>query len=256
LALHGTEGEDGSVQALFEKNHIAFTGTGAKGSRLTFDKKLTKELARKHNLSLTEDLLLTAPTEASQKILLEQFFQTHQHIVLKPVANGSSVGLFIIHNHAQLTEAMNSIKFESGAYLAERFITGREITVGVMDRPDGEHIALPCSEVQVTQGRQFDYEGKYLGQGVVELTPAPITQEQTQSCQTLALTLHRVAGCYGYSRTDMILTDHGPVLLEINTLPGLSRASFIPQQLTAFGMSLKEFFALQITLAEKRNQGR
>lgn len=256
LALHGTEGEDGSVQALFEKNQIAFTGTGARASQLTFDKKLTKELARQNNLPITDDLLLNDPTDANQKKILESFFQTHQHIVLKPVANGSSVGLFIIHNHAELTKAMAAIKAKSGAYLAERFITGREITVGVMDQLNGDLKALPCSEVQVVQGRQFDYEGKYLGQGVVELTPAPITLEQTQACQQLALSLHRLAGCFGYSRTDMILTDRGPVLLEINTLPGLSKASFIPQQLTAMGMSLKEFFALQITLAEKRNQNR
>lgn len=256
LALHGTEGEDGSVQALFEKNQIAFTGTGARASQLAFDKKLTKELGRKNHLPITDDLLLTDPTHVDQKKLLESFFQTHQHIVLKPVANGSSVGLFIIHNQAELTKAMNAIKAESGAYLAERFITGREITVGVMDQLNGELKALPCSEVQVVQGRQFDYEGKYLGQGVVELTPAPITHEQTQACQQLALSLHRLAGCFGYSRTDMILTERGPVLLEINTLPGLSRASFIPQQLTAMGMTLKEFFAVQITLAEKRNQNR
>src|SRR5690606_22021876 len=156
------------------------------------------------------------------------FLDTHKKIVLKPVANGSSVGLFIIDSKASLEDAIKKLRPDVGSYLAESFITGREITVGVRQHLDGSITALPCSEVKVNQGRQFDYEGKYLGHGVQELTPAPIGLEETQLCQSLAIAVHKMVGCEGYSRTDMILTDRGPVLLEINTLPGLSKASFIP----------------------------
>lgn len=253
LALHGTEGEDGSLQALLEAHHIPYTGTDARASRIAFDKKLTKLEAQKLHIPLTEDLLLSNPSDPAQQQLLLDFYQAHQHIVLKPVANGSSVGLFIIHSEAEFQTARGQLARETGAYLAERFLVGREITVGVMHDSQGKLVALPCSEVRVTKGRQFDYAGKYLGSGVEELTPAPIGPEETLRCQEIALRLHQAIGCFGYTRTDMILTSHGPVLLEINTLPGLSRASFIPQQLAVYGMTLRDFFMNQIELAQKRN---
>lgn len=256
LALHGTEGEDGSLQALLERHGIPYTGTDARASRIAFDKKRTKEEAQKHHLPLTEDLLLTNPSEPAQQQQLVEFYQTHQHIVLKPVANGSSVGLYIVHSAADFQTAQTHLAKETGAYLAERFLLGREITVGVMHNAQGQLTALPCSEVRVIAGRQFDYAGKYLGKGVEELTPAPLAPEEAQQCQALALKLHQVIGCYGYSRTDMILTPRGPVLLEINTLPGLSRASFIPQQLAVHGMTLRDFFLTQIELAQVRNAHR
>lgn len=253
LALHGTEGEDGSLQALLETHHIPYTGTDARASRIAFDKKLTKLEALKHHLPLTEDLLLTNPSDPAQQQQLLEFYKTHQHIVLKPVANGSSVGLFIVHSEAQFQTARTHLAQESGAYLAERFLIGREITVGVMHDSQDKRIALPCSEVRVIEGRQFDYAGKYLGKGVEELTPAPIGAEETLRCQEIALKLHQAIGCFGYTRTDMILTPNGPVLLEINTLPGLSRASFIPQQLAVYGITLRDFFMNQIELAQKRH---
>ena len=171
LALHGTEGEDGSLQALLERHHMAFTGTSAKASRLAFDKKRTKELAQLNHLPTTEDLLLTQPHEANQQAQLRDFFHTYKKIVLKPVANGSSVGLFIIDSEASLQETLPKLRPQAGAYLAERFLTGREITVGVKELSDGSLAVLPCSEVRVVQGRQFDYEGKYLGHGVQEPPP-------------------------------------------------------------------------------------
>ncbi len=253
LALHGTEGEDGELQALLEKNHIAFTGSSSRASRLAFDKKHTKELALAHHLPITEDLFLQHPASSDDQKKLRDFFATFGKIVLKPVANGSSVGLFIIDSAATLEDAIKKLNPAAGSYLAERFITGREITVGVRHHVDGRVSPLPCSEVRVIQGRQFDYEGKYLGHGVQELTPAPLDPEVTQRCQALAVKVHQACGCEGYTRTDMILTNAGPILLEINTLPGLSKASFIPQQLVANGETLRSFFLEQVQLAEKRN---
>lgn len=254
MALHGTEGEDGTIQALFERHRIPFTGSGSKASREAFDKKRTKELAKDLHLSVAIDLLLTDPQSARDQAKLREFYQQHPQLVLKPVANGSSVGLFIVKSQAQFNEACSKLKSSAnGAYLVEPFLEGREITVGVAQQKDGSIRALPCSEVRVIEtGRQFDYEGKYLGHGVQELTPAPLTPEQTQACQALAMSAHRMVGGEGYTRTDMILTARGPVLLEINTLPGLSRASFIPQQLSAQNEGLRSFFLLQGELAERR----
>jgi D-alanine-D-alanine ligase len=226
IALHGTEGEDGALQKILEDQGIRFTGSSSQASSLAFDKKTEEEISK------------------AQALLTQ-----HKKIVLKPLANGSSVGLFIVTSSEELEASIAEIKSKKlGAYLAEPFITGREITVGVWEKEKGKNIALPCSEVRVLQGRQFDYEGKYLGDGVQELTPAPISEAETLACQKVALSLHQLVGCKGYSRTDLILTEKGPYLLEINTLPGLTKASFIPQQLAVIQVELRDFFAKQLDL--------
>nr|AIA17977.1 D-ala D-ala ligase C-terminus [uncultured bacterium] len=248
IALHGTEGEDGTLQRMLERMKITFTGTGAAASEKAFNKAMTKAIARDNNLSVAPELVVENVEPANVK-KLEHFLEQNKKIVLKPLANGSSVGLHIIASKADLEKALPAIK-ASGylPYVSEPFITGREITVGVREDKDHKLSPLPCSEVRVIQGRQFDYQGKYLGSGVEELTPAPLTKEESDACQKLALAIHKAIGCKGYSRTDMILTEKGPVMLEINTLPGLSKASFIPQQLKVAGMTLRDFFLEQINL--------
>jgi D-alanine-D-alanine ligase len=248
VALHGTEGEDGSLQKTLERMNISFTGTGAIASEKAFNKAMTKAIARDHGIRVSPELIVDKLDEDTVK-KLEHFLEANKKIVLKPLANGSSVGLHIIQAKDELLTALASIR-KSGylPYVSEPFITGREITVGVREDSTHKISPLPCSEVRVIQGRQFDYQGKYLGSGVEELTPAPLSEKETRACQEMALNLHQAIGCQGYSRTDMILTDSGPVLLEINTLPGMSKASFIPQQLKAAGISVRDFFLEQINL--------
>lgn len=241
IGLHGTEGEDGRLQSLLEKNSIRFTGSDSISSQLAFDKRETKIRAASNGLSTVADLALNTFDKTEQDSL-NQFYKEHKKVVLKPLSNGSSVGLYIIETSDQLNQAINEIRTRPMAYMAEAFIEGREITVGVWQKNKNECIALPCSEVRLIPGGQFDYQGKYLGKGVEELTPAPLTERETEACQGLALKLHTILGCRGYSRTDMILTENGPVLLEINTLPGLTKASFIPQQLAAIQIDLRSFF--------------
>jgi D-alanine-D-alanine ligase len=248
IGLHGTEGEDGKLQAIFEAHQIKYTGSDSKASHLAFDKRATKRLAQTNGLSVVTDFALNdfQETEINE---LQVFFKTHEKIVLKPLANGSSVGLFIVSSKDELSQAIATIKGKGIIpYMAEPFIAGREITVGVWQKNYHKTIALPCSEVRVLQGGQFDYQGKYLGKGIQELTPAPLTEDESKACQELALKLHFMIGCKGYSRTDMILSDKGPVILEINTLPGLTKASFIPQQLLAIKTDLRAFFSAQILL--------
>ena len=248
IGLHGTEGEDGKLQALFETHGIKYTGSDSKASTLAFDKRATKKLAEINNLSVVTDLALNDFLESEIKDL-QAFFNKHEKIVLKPLANGSSVGLFIISNKDELNKAIDTIKAKGVIpYMAEPFITGREITVGVWQKNYHKTIPLPCSEIRVLQGGQFDYQGKYLGKGIEELTPAPLTEDEAKACQEMALKLHFMIGCRGYSRTDMILTNAGPVMLEINTLPGLTKASFIPQQLAVIKTDLRAFFSAQILL--------
>lgn len=248
IALHGTEGEDGTLQKLLETMKIPFTGTGALASEKAFNKAFTKKIAKENGIAVADEVIVD-DLEASTIKRLEDLLSKNKKIVLKPLANGSSVGLHIVSNSQELEKAIHAIKVSGYLpYVSEPFITGRELTVGVREDSSHKTSPLPCSEVRVIQGRNFDYQGKYLGSGVEELTPAPITKEESDACQKLALKLHSAIGCKGYSRTDMILTSSGPVLLEINTLPGMSKASFIPQQLKVAGISLRDFFLEQINL--------
>ncbi len=248
VALHGTEGEDGTLQKLFEDNKIAFTCTGSLASATAFNKYETKKIAKKNGIQVVEDMIVHR-FDITEKAKVTTLFEKSGKIVMKPLANGSSVGLFIIDSKEAFEAAWKKApEHKFGSYLIEPFIVGREITVGVYQTRKGETLPLPCSEVRVIEGRQFDYAGKYLGKGVEELTPAPVTESEKNACQEVALKIHKAVGCQGYTRTDMILTDNGPVMMEINTLPGMSKASFIPQQLIAAGMNLRDFFEEQINL--------
>jgi D-alanine-D-alanine ligase len=255
LALHGGEGENGVTQALFEARDLAFTGSSSEASAAAFDKAVAKALASARGARVADAITLEpAPTEvlaASLRTLLSR----GAHWVLKPQADGSSHGLIHLTSPALVDAAVATISALRIPYLAEAFVEGRELTVGVVEDERGVVSALPVSEVRVTSGRAFDYQGKYLGHGTVEITPAELDEADSRAAQELAVLTHRAVGCFGYSRTDMILTAKGPVLLEINTLPGMTRASFIPQQLAAAGRSLESFLASQLSLAERRQAG-
>lgn len=251
LGFHGTEGEDGQIQALLETNGIPFTGSGSKSSALCFDKLIAKDVVARAGVKTAHHLLVEASKNPAE--VLTAFYKKHGRIVVKPVASGSSFGLFIVTSDEIFRQALNGIEsLPYGKFLAEAFVEGRELTVGVWDQPDGACMPLPPSEVILNAGSSFDYEGKYLGKGSTEVTPAQLEPAQKAQAQELAIKAHRALGCYGYSRTDLILTNEGPVFLETNTLPGMTRASFVPQQLDAAGLKLKDFIQSQLDLATKR----
>lgn len=252
LGLHGSQGENGEVQRLFENNRIAFTGSGSQASHDAFDKNTAKKIIAKTTIKMAPSIELSLKNLSAQRNQLEGFLSLHRKMVLKPVSSGSSFGLQIVNSLESLNAAiveMKKLPFDQ--YLAEAFIRGRELTVGVTDI-DGKLQALPASEVVLNDGHSFDYNGKYLGAGTTELTPAPLTDAEMKKAQTVAIEAHNALGCYGYSRTDMILSGQDVYFLETNTLPGLSKPSFVPQQLRAAGLAVEEFISRQIDLAAKR----
>jgi D-alanine-D-alanine ligase len=251
LAVHGTGGEDGAAQKLFEQRGIAFTGPGADASAKAFDKEWAKQLAAAAGVRVAEAIHLPRGDEATVGSALLGFLARHGRIVAKPVAGGSSVGLQLIGNVAEAQRAAAAIAAAGEEYLAEAFVSGTELTVGVVDDERGTR-ALPASEVRVEQGRAFDYDGKYLGRGTREITPAEVPVAVSTAAQRVAIAAHQALGCEGYSRTDVICTPTGPVFLEINTLPGLTRMSFVPQQLAAEQTSMRDFLEGQIALARRR----
>jgi D-alanine-D-alanine ligase len=251
LALHGGDGEDGTIQRKLEERHLSFTGSGSRASADAFDKARAKQLAGARGATLAAAHLLPPLAAPEAVAALRSLLAERPRWVLKPVSDGSSFGLIHLRATDQVLAAAAVVERLKVRYLAEQFIEGRELTVGVIDSQGGP-VALPVSEVRLAPDAAFDYAGKYLGRGTEEITPAQLPPDRWEQAQRLAVLGHEAIGCYGYSRTDMILTADGPVFLETNTLPGLTRASFIPQQLAAAHRDFGEFLRGQVALARKR----
>jgi len=248
LALHGGEGEDGGVQRLMEARGIPFTGSGSAASAAAFDKGRAKELVESR-LRVAESLVVDdfRAIDGSIATMLKR----HEKIVLKPVAGGSSRGLFLVDQTTDLAPIVAAVHALKVPYILEQFIAGRELTVGVIDGENGPR-ALPVIEIETDPGFSFDYEGKYLGKGTREICPARIPDAIRDEAQQMALTAHSVLGCEGYSRTDLIFADDGLYFLELNTLPGLTSTSLVPQQLHEAGVSFRDFLEEQVAIGRRR----
>lgn len=251
LAVHGGDGENGVLQRTLEARGLAFTGSGSAASALAFDKVRAKEAVAKRGVKVAcSGTVSPGPAPEVAKALAELFARMGP-IVAKPVAEGSSFGLHFARTGADVAPVAEAVARSGLRYLVEELVEGVELTVGVIEE-DGRAAPLPPSEVRVERGGAFDYAGKYLGRGTREITPAEVPPEVTAAAQHAALAAHAATGCAGYSRSDLIASAAGVVFLEINTLPGLTRMSFIPQQLQASGRSLESFVAAQLQLARAR----
>src|SRR6185369_13306805 len=240
LALHGTGGEDGPLQRMLESRGIPFTGSGSETSASAFDKARAKEkLAGKVRVAESR---VANPNELRD--VAHDVLQRHARVVLKPLAGGSSRGLYFIGRGDAIPEV-------DLPYIVEQFIEGRELTDGVIDMGDGP-FALPVIEIEKDEGREFDYAGKYLGRGTREICPANIPDALARDVQEAARIAHIALGCDGYSRSDFVGAADGVYYLETNTLPGLTTASLVPQELAEAGISFKDFLERQIELAAER----
>lgn len=242
LALHGTGGEDGTVQRMFEERGIPFTGSGSEASAAAFDKERAKTLVR-GKVRTAESHVVRSEEEL--RTVVSDMLSRHERVVLKPLAGGSSRGLFFLRPG---DEVPRELRFP---YLLEQFIDGRELTVGVVDQGTGP-FPLPVIEIEVDPNRAFDYAGKYLGAGTREICPANIPDDMARSAQSAALAAHVALGCNGYSRTDLIAARNGMYYLETNTLPGLTTSSLVPQELAVVGIGFRAFLEKQIELATAR----
>lgn len=239
LALHGGAGEDGTVQRMMDQRGIAFTGSGSAASAAAFDKVRAKEMLR-DRVRMAESRVVRG--EETIREMLRSF----DRIVLKPIAGGSSRGLFFVKRGERI-EIPPDVP-----YLAEQFIAGRELTVGVIDQGDGP-FALPPLEIEVDPGLSFDYDSKYFGKGSREICPAKIPDRMREAAENLALAAHTTLGCEGYSRTDIIAADDDHLyFLELNTLPGLTGSSLVPKELHAAGIEFRDFLERQVEIARQR----
>ncbi|MDR1608711.1 MAG: D-alanine--D-alanine ligase [Deltaproteobacteria bacterium] len=245
--LHGAAGEDGSIQGLLSLLGLPYVGSGVLASALCLDKKAAKDVYRQNNCPVAQDLLCLSQTPLEEQIKAISTTIGFP-VVIKPLDQGSSVGLTIAQSPEEALVALKKAFELSKQALAEKFIKGRELTVAVLgnDRPK----ALPPIEIIPGPGHGFfDYEAKYAPGQAQEICPAHLTPEETLKVQDLALLAHKALGCRGLSRTDFILAEGIFYLLETNTLPGLTENSLLPKAALAAGLSFPALLDTLIDLA-------
>jgi len=240
LGLHGGTAENGQFQVLAEARGVPFTGSGSAASHLAFDKTAAKLFAGLAGVYSPSTVTLDEADEA---------LAHYGRLIAKPAQEGSSYGLIYVNSSQDIA----AVRRESAsmAYLIEPFITGSEATCGVLEQADGSVIALPPVEIVPGDGA-FDYAGKYLKSTTQEICPARFAADINAELQRLAVKAHKAMSCRGYSRSDFIISDKGPVYLETNTLPGLTKASLYPKSLRAQGLDFIDFLHGQIELAIRR----
>jgi D-alanine-D-alanine ligase len=248
ITIHGTFGEDGQIQKILERRRIAYTGDGPRESEIAFDKIRTKQKFQEHGVS-------TPPWEVIHR---GQQPTIPLPIVVKPAREGSTVGVVIVKNENELEPAIGEAAKYDRELLIEKFVSGRELTIGIL----GDQ-ALPIIEI-IPKGGFYDFNNKYpflnpqAGGGAEHVCPAKIDAVKTNEIQQLALRAFRAAGLQVYARVDVILPDkEPPSVLEINTIPGMTEASLLPEAAAAAGISYPELCAriIALSLLRQRSDG-
>lgn len=246
ITIHGTFGEDGQLQKILEQRGVPYTGDGVEASRTAFDKILSKEKFREHKVVTPEWEVIEVGNRPTISIPL----------VVKPARQGSTVGVVIVKNASELDSAMA----EAGKYdrklLIEKFVPGRELTIGVL----GDQ-ALPILEI-IPKGGFYDFTNKYpflnpqAGGGAEHVCPAKIDPNKTKQIQEQALRAFRALGLVVYGRVDVLLSDSGdPFVLEVNNIPGMTEASLLPEAAAAAGITYVDLCACIIALSRARTEG-
>lgn len=253
IAIHGAGGEDGTIQGLLELHGIPYTGSGVMASALAMNKARTKSVYRDRGIPTADwhyfDLRLK-PVPTAEQALVEVDRRFGWPVVLKADNQGSSFGVHIVRRREDFAAAWADAASLSRELLVERFIPGLEVTCGVIGGSELE--ALPVVEI-VPKSEWFDFEAKYVAGASEEIVPARISPELTLRAQELGLAAHRELGCWGMSRTDMRITEEGEVVvLETNTIPGLTENSLLPKAARAAGIMLPELLDRFIFMAFER----
>lgn len=244
-ALHGGDGEDGTVQAILEWLRIPYQGTGVRASAVAMDKWLTKALLLAEGLPAPQGVHMNA-AQAQSFAVAEKFGLP---CVVKPRAEGSAVGVSIVRDQTEWNDAVRAASIGGANILIEEYIEGREFTVAIL----GED-ALPVVEI-TPHDRFYSYKAKYTPGGSTHTVPAKLEPDVAQRMQRDALQLHRALGCRDYSRVDVMLAGSGRMaILECNTLPGLTPLSLFPDAAKAAGISYEGLVErlLQCALSRKR----
>jgi D-alanine-D-alanine ligase len=248
IGIHGTPGEDGKLQGYFDLVGLPYTSCDAATSALTFNKRYTVAVAAFAGINTAKSLHIFRHSPVSGDAILKQL---KLPVFVKPNNGGSSIGMSKVNKPEELEPALEKAFKEDDQVLVEEFISGREFTVGVY-RTTKDIVVLPITEI-MTKKDFFDYEAKYQGMSE-EVTPASISEEMANKIRSTARKVYEVFNCRGVVRIDFIynLERNEPYILEINTVPGQSEASIVPQQVQIMGLSLKDFYSSLIEEALSR----
>ncbi|MEY2903889.1 MAG: hypothetical protein RLY89_2995 [Bacteroidota bacterium] len=247
LCIHGTPGEDGKLQGYFDMLGLPYTSCDAATSALTFNKRYTVAVAAFAGIHVAKSLHLFKHTPVSVESILSQL---QLPVFVKPNNGGSSIGMSRVDQATELAAALDKAFQEDDQVLVEEFISGREFTIGVF-KSKGSTTVLPITEIK-TGNAFFDFEAKYQGKSE-EITPAQISPLMQEQLTSAAKRVYEVLNCRGVVRIDFIYNESQaqPYMLEVNTVPGQSAASVIPQQVKAMGWSLTDFYTAIIEEALK-----
>ncbi len=242
LALHGTYGEDGAVQQRLEELGVPYTGCGPEASRIAFDKVLTKQRCLDSGIPTARFMVFDSPGASWP-------MGWQPPVVLKPVRQGSSVGLQIVERVADWSQALSeALRYDAQVLMEERII-GRETTVGILDGR-----ALPVVEVRPKQGA-YDYANKYTAGATEYFCPASFEPSVAQAIEAAGLGAFNAIGGRDYGRVDVMVRANGePVVLEVNTLPGMTETSLLPKAAAAAGLSYAELCQRMVELALRRRK--
>ena len=237
ITIHGTPGENGILQGYFDLIGIPYSTSGVLVEAMTFDKFVLNQYLRGYGVAVADSLLirqgyeqLVSDDEIEQRIGMPCF--------VKPAADGSSFGVSKVKNKDQLAPAIRKAMLESDEIMVEQFLDGTEISIGVYKTKE-KAVVLPATEV-VTQNEFFDYDAKYNGQ-VQEITPARLSEDVTRRVREITSHIYDILHCNGIIRIDYIISKDGKIfMLEVNTTPGTTPTSFIPQQVRAAGLEMKD----------------
>lgn len=242
LALHGGEGEDGTIQSLLDAAGVAYTGSDRLGCSLAMDKQVTKRLLRDAGIPTPDWLEGPATVDEVEEAL-------GLPVIVKAASGGSSLRLVLAHDRAELEDAIEESRQWNDVVLFERYVRGRELTVGVV----GDE-ALPVGEI-IPANEIFDYECKYQPGLAEEVFPAQISEELAERVQRLALQAHRALRLRDYSRIDFLVDQEGIAwCLEANATPGMTANSLLPKAGSAAGISFPELCERIVGLAQRRRR--
>jgi D-alanine-D-alanine ligase len=242
VMIHGTPGEDGLLQGYFEMLNIPYSSCNVQSSALTFNKFFCNNYLRSFDIPMANSVRLMAGEKYSAAQVIETLGLP---LFVKPSAGGSSFGVTKVKEAADLVEAVNKALDESPEAIIEQFIEGKEFTCGVVKTGERK-LVLPVTEV-IPKNEFFNYESKYIPGMADEITPARISEALTLKVQALSSQIYDLCSCNGIVRIDYILKDDIFYFLEVNTVPGMTETSFIPQQIKAMGLDMTDLLTDIIT---------
>ena len=240
-AIHGTPGEDGKIQGYLDMLDIPYTSCGVDSSALSFNKHLCNKFISSYGIDVANSLMFQKGEKVDEHMVVSSLGLP---VFVKPTRSGSSVGISKVHNKEDIQGAIQKAFNEDDQVLIEEFVEGREIACGMINKGD-ELIVFPLTEI-ITTKDFFDYEAKYSKGMANEITPADVETEVEQDIKTLSAFLFKQMGCKGFVRFDYILSEKGLYFLEINSIPGITEESLLPQMANAFGMSITELFTIAL----------